>query len=117
MREGRLPLAVLVTMTLASFALVVRSQPGPAHTYTLTWTHDGASTDTYTVFLDGALLLTVPNDAAHCAGTPRTCSTPLTMTTGVSHTVVVRAVNIFGDAASDPFSASPPVKPSGVVIR
>ena len=93
----------------------MRAQPGPPRTYTLEWTHDGLMTDGYTVRVDGLVDMAA---VATCAGTPRVCSRPLTMTTNVAHVVTIEAYNIFGSAVSPPFSAAPPSSPpSAVVIK
>jgi hypothetical protein len=94
-------------------AVGVRAQPGPPKTYTLEWTHDGVGTDGYTVRVDGLVdLAAVPT----CAGTPRVCSRPLSMTTQVPHVVTVAADNLFGSAVSAPFSAAPPSSPPSAVV-
>jgi len=112
----RVALIVAVILAVGAFALVQAQAP---RTYTCLWTHDGVGTDTYQIVVDGTVAVTVPNDLAHCpAATPRVCSSPLTMTTNVAHTVVIRAVNTFGEASSDPFSAAPPAsRPGAVIVR
>lgn len=111
--------AVFLVSVAAGLALVpVAAQPGPARTYTVSWTHDPgpAAAEVFQVLVDGAVSVTVPVSA--CTGTPLlTCTSSLTMTTNVAHVVVVKAVNLFGDASSLPFSAAPPGRPAGVVIR
>jgi hypothetical protein len=106
---------LLVCAVLLVGMVGMRAQPGPPRTYTLEWTHDGVGTDGYTVRVDGLVdMAAVPT----CAGTPRVCSRPLSMTTNVPHVVTVEAHNIFGSATSDPFDASPPrSRPAGVVIK
>jgi hypothetical protein len=96
--------------------VLLAQTPGPPKTYTLQWNHDGANTDNYVILVDGVNTLTVPLTA--CTGTPKVCTSPLTMTTNVNHVVIVQAVNVFGAASSDPFSAAPPSsRPVGVVVR
>lgn len=116
---GQRVLWTLVAITALSLVLgSVSAQPGPPRTYSCSWTHDsaGGAADTFELVVDGAVSATLP--ASACTGTPvLACTSPLTMTTNVSHTVLVRAVNIFGQATSDPFSAAPPGRPAGVVIR
>jgi hypothetical protein len=116
----RLLLSAAVLLALASLIPVQARQPGPPKTYTCSWNHDGAQTDAYLVVVDSVVVVTVSNDASACAGSgaARLCTSPLTMTTNVNHTVLVKATNAFGEASSDPFSASPPgSRPAGVVIR
>lgn len=116
--KWRLPLVVFVVAALAAFAFTVHAQPGPPHTYTCVWDHDGVSTDHYEIWVDGAAAVANIQASACMAGPPRVCSSPLTMTTNVSHVVLVKAVNAFGEASSDPFSASPPSsRPAAVVVR
>jgi hypothetical protein len=98
--------------------LSVSAQPGPPRTYTCEWTQDliGRAPDSFQILVDGAVAATVPMTA--CTGTTTlTCSSPLTMTTNVAHTVIVKAINLFGEASSVPFSAAPPGRPEAVVIR
>lgn len=118
----RLLLLVAVALALASLIPVQARQPGPPRTYTCSWTHDGTGgvAETFELVVDGTVAATVPNADPGCTGivASRACQSPLTMTTNVAHTVYVRAVNVFGAATSDPFSASPPgSRPAGVVIR
>jgi hypothetical protein len=109
-------LVVAVILALGAFAVVRAQAP---RTYTCLWNHDGVGTDTYQILVDGTVSVTVPNDVAHCpAVTPRVCSSPLTMTTNVAHVVIIKAVNTFGEASSDPFAASPPAnRPAAVIVR
>jgi hypothetical protein len=116
-----LTVLVFLLAVFVGFGLSLTAQPGPPRTYTATWTHDGtaAVADSFEIVLDGAVAVTVPNADPACTGTvaARACTSPLTMTTNVPHTIYVRAVNLFGQAMSDPFSAAPPSRPAGVVIR
>jgi hypothetical protein len=110
---------VFLAALLTGYALVpIEAQPGPPRTYTCQWTHDpaGGAADSFEVLVDGTVAATLAASAC-VIGTPLRCESPLTMTTNVPHTVFVRAVNIFGQATSDPFSAAPPGRPAGVVIR
>jgi hypothetical protein len=103
---------------VAGLSVVPTAQPGPPRTYTCLWTHDpaGGVADEFQMWVDGALSVTVPPTA--CTGTPvLACQSPLTMTTQVNHLVTVKAVNIFGEATSIPFTAAPPGRPAGVTIR
>lgn len=115
---GRLALFTLVALALLSLIPVQARQPGPPRTYTCSWTHDGAQTDSYAIWVDGAQAVSVL--VTNCTGTAPSlsCSSPLTMTTNVTHTVIVRAENAFGFAESSPFTSGPPgSRPAGVVIR
>lgn len=111
-------LFTLVALALLSLVPVQARQPGPPRTYTCSWSHDGVQTDTYTIWVDGAQSVSVP--VTNCTGTAPalSCSSPLTMTTNVAHTVIVKAENAFGWADSSPFISGPPgSRPVGVVIR
>lgn len=116
---GQRGMWALVAVTMLSLILgSVSAQPGPPRTYTCQWTHDsaGGAAETFQILVDGAVSATLP--ATACTGTPiLACASPLTMTTNVAHIVIVRAVNIFGEASADPFTAAPPSKPAAVVIR
>jgi hypothetical protein len=109
---------VLFAVTLV-LAVTPLAQPGPVHTYTVLWDHDGVQTDSYSILVDGVVATTMLNTPAICpAATPRVCSSPLDMTTNVAHVVLIRAENAFGYGQSDPFSAAPPtVRPVNVKIR
>ena len=109
----RVGLAVGIVVVVLVGMVGVRAQPGPPKTYTLEWTHDGVGTDGYTVRVDGLVDMAA---VATCAGTPRVCRRPLSMTTGVSHLVTVEAYNLFGGAVSSPFSAAPPSSPPSAVV-
>lgn len=112
--------AVLALVTSLVWLFPLHAQPGPLRTYTCLWNHDGLNTDSYVVLVDGQPALTISNDAFRCpvAGPPRECRAELPMTTGVVHTVIVKAVNVFGEAPSDPFVTNPPTnRPVGVIIR
>lgn len=118
MRNRLLVGVVFILSIFVGFGLSSTAQPGPPRTYTCQWTQDTgpAAVETFEVVVDGAVSVTLP--ATACTGSPvLACSTPLTMTTNVPHVVVVRAVNLFGSAASVPFSAAPPGSPASVVIR
>ena len=110
---------VFLAALLTGYALVpIEAQPGPPRTYTCQWTHDaaGGAADSFEIVVDSAVAATVP--ASACTGTPvLACTSPLTMTTNVPHTVLVRAINIFGQADSGPFSAAPPGRPAAVVVK
>lgn len=110
---------LVVAGVLALFSLAPAAQPGPIHTYTCQWTHDGVNTDTYEILVDGVQATTMLNTVATCpAATPRVCTSPLPMTTNVAHTVIVQASNAFGSASSDPFAAAPPgSRPASVTIK
>lgn len=113
-------LALVFAVCLAiGFGLGLVTAQGPPKTYTVQFTHDGANADRYDVLVDGTVAATIANDTSACQGTgaTRLCAGPLTMTTGVTHVVTVRAVGLFGEAMSDPFSAAPPLRPAGVVIK
>jgi hypothetical protein len=113
-----LAIVALVVMALG-LSVVPAAQPGPPRTYTCQWTHDssGGAAESFQILVDGAVSVTV-NPATACSGTPvLACTSPLTMTTQVNHTVIVQAVNLFGEANSVPFTAAPPVRPAGVTIR
>jgi hypothetical protein len=114
-----LVVSVFLLAVLLGFGLSLTAQPGPPKTYTCQWDHDGVGTDSYAIVVDGVVATTMLNSAAICpAATPRVCSSPLTMTTNVAHVVTVKALNAFGEATSDPFSAAPPgARPASVVIR
>jgi len=111
--------AVLALVTCLVWLFPLHAQPGPLKTYVCLWTHDGAMTDSYVVLVDGQPALTISNDSFRCPdATPRVCRAELPMTTNVSHTVIVKAVNSFGEAASDPFVSNPPSsRPVGVIVR
>lgn len=112
----RVVLGAVVACVLLAYAVTRAQTPGPPKTYTCTWTHDGTA-DSYQVLVDGVMATMSPREA--CTGTPPTvsCVAPVTMTTNVPHVVTVRAVNLFGEATSDPFSAAPPAKPAVVGVR
>lgn len=116
----RLLLVACVALLLGAltFTGVSAKQAGPPRTYTVTWTHDLVGVDAFTLWVDGTQVgQSVPTSA--CAGVAPTfnCASPLTMTTNVPHLVVVKAENLFGVAASDPFSAAPPAaRPAAVKI-
>lgn len=104
-------------VSLALFALVVATTaqtPGPPRNYTLSFEHDGVNTTGYEVLVDAVV---TPVTVTCNSATPRVCSGPLTMTTNVSHTVIVKALGTFGEASSDPFGAAPPTRPGAVVVR
>jgi len=110
--------AVLVAVFTGVAFVPLDAQPGPPRTYTCQWTHDaaGGAADSFEIVVDGAIAATLP--ASACTGTPvLACTSPLTMTTNVPHTVLVRAINIFGQADSGPFSAAPPGRPAAVVVK
>jgi hypothetical protein len=110
----RLLLALSLVLVVGVF-LVVPAQSQTPKTYTCSWNHDGVGVDNFIVLVDGAAAtITVTCSGV---GATRLCSTPLTMTTGAAHIVVVEAVGTFGTASSDPFDARPPVKPLAVVVR
>lgn len=114
-----LVVGVFLLAVALSFGLSLHGQPGPPRTYTCLWTHDpaGGAAESFQILVDGAVAVTV-NPATACSGTPvLACTSPLTMTTQVSHTVIVQAVNLFGEANSVPFTAAPPGRPAGVTIR
>lgn len=106
-------LAGLVVVCLASVTLARQT----THTYTVSWTQDASSgvPDGYAFTVDG--VRTVVSPAPVCTAAPvMACTAPLTMTTNIAHVVIVSAFNAFGEAASAPFSASPPNRPGVVVI-
>lgn len=117
----RLRTAVLALLCVAAllfgWTAVVQAQSQKA--YTFFWYHDGVGTDSYNVVVDGGTPINVPSNSTVCVGTgaTRLCTMPttITLTTNVSRTVTVSAVNIFGVNDSDPFPAGPPKgKPTGV---
>lgn len=110
---------VALALMVVGLSVVPMAQPGPPRTYTCLWTHDpaGGAAESFEILVDGAVAVTVV-PATACSGTPvLACTSPLTMTTNVNHVVIVKAINIFGDAASVPFTAAPPARPAGVLIR
>jgi hypothetical protein len=116
MRKLTIALVFLVAATLGYWTTTFAQTN---HTYTCSWTHDGAGTDSYTITVDGVATVTGILPSA-CSGTPpaRVCTAPLTMTQNVPHTVVVEAVNVFGMVASSPFPASPPSsQPLAVTVK
>lgn len=114
-----LALVFVVAVALGFFAVVGAQTPGPPRTYTCYWTHDGTNADdSYRILVDGvAAVATVPLSACTVAGAVRSCTSPLTMTTNVSHVVSVQALNIFGEASAPPFAADPPKPPAGVGVK
>lgn len=114
-----LALVFVVAVALGFFAVVGAQTPGPPRTYTCYWTHDGANADdSYRILVDGvAAVASVPLSACTVVNTTRSCTSPLTMTTNVSHVVTVQALNIFGEASAPPFAADPPKSPAGVGVK
>ena len=110
-----LALVFVAAVALGFFAVVGAQTPGPPKTYTCSWNHDGVGVDSFAVLVDGAVATTTI--ACSGSGPERLCSTPLTMTTNVSHVVLVKAVNAFGEAAAPPFPAAPPKPPAGVGVK
>jgi hypothetical protein len=109
---GALLLALVAVAAVRAGVSADPTQTTTTHTYTVSWNHDGTSTDGYAILLDGARLEVTPTCTG--AGPARVCAAPLTMTVGLPHTVKVEAFNAFGSAESDPFVCGPPGKPSGV---
>lgn len=113
MRKRIFVVAFLLALA-ASFSVARALQtPGPVHTYTISFEHDGVATDRYAVLVDGVAV----NVGITCAGTPRICSGSLPMTQNVPHLVIVKAIGTFGEMASDPFSAAPPTAPRALVVK
>jgi len=119
MTKRRLIWSLVAGLILAFYVVTPAQTPGPPHTYTCYWTHDGTNADdSYRILVDSvATVATVPLSACTVVNTTRSCTSPLTMTTNVSHVVTVQAVNIFGEATSPPFAADPPKSPAGVGVR
>lgn len=113
MRRVLITFVLALVVGLAMAPLVVARQS--TQTYTCSWTHDGVNTTGYAIAIDGTRAVVSPT----CTGTgdTRSCSTPITMTTGAAHTVIVTAFNDFGEAAADPFSAGPPGKAKAVLVK
>ena len=105
MRFRTAALAACVLVALA-FGWTAAVQARADKLVTFSFYHDGVLTDSYVVTVDGAV---VPVTVT-CTGTgdARLCATPITLTTGVQHTIVVQAVNILGTNDSLPFPAGPP---------
>jgi hypothetical protein len=107
MRRGRTLILIGLVAAVLGFYGVVMAQ-GPK-TYTCSWSNDGVGVDYYQILVDATVTVdSIPASACTGTGSGRTCSSPLTMTTGISHSVVVKAVNIFGSVSSSPFGAAPP---------
>jgi hypothetical protein len=100
---------------ICTLAVVHHAQSQTPRTYTCTWNHDGVGVEAFVVLVDGAAAPTTVT--CNGAGPTRLCSTPLTMAASVPHTIIVKAVGAFGEAASDPFVAAPPSKPAGVLVK
>jgi hypothetical protein len=110
-------LAVCVMAALA-FGWTSAVQAQSQKTFTFSWYHDGVGTDSYNIVVDGGAPLSVPMTACTGTGSTRLCSASVTLTTNVDHTVLIKAVNIFGTNDSDPFPAGPPKgKPVGVTAK
>jgi hypothetical protein len=111
-RTAVLAACVLALLAFGPTALLAQNQ----HTYTFSFYHDGINTDSYTIIVDGTAVPTTVT----CTGTgaTRLCSTPLTLTMDVAHTIIYQAVNIMGvKAALSPFTAAPPsTPPSGATL-
>ena len=84
-------------------------------TYTLQWNHDGVNTNSYSVQVDTGTPVPLTYTCTG-AGATRACNSTVTMTTSVSHNVIVIAVGTFGSASSAPFTAAPPTSPTGVIV-
>lgn len=106
MKRGVLVLFVLLFATIASAQ--------SAQVYTLQFNHAGTDTDGYIATVDGARIPITPS----CTGTgdTRLCTSPLSMSTGVTHTVTVIAFNAFGEGVSDPFVCRIPGKSTNVKV-
>jgi hypothetical protein len=114
-----LKVGAVVALVFLTLSGLWAQTPGPPRTYTCYWTHDGTNADDrYRILVDGVVAVdTVPLSACSVAGTVRSCTSPLTMTTNVNHVVTVQAVNIFGEASAPPFAANPPKSPAGVGVK
>ena len=108
---GKLTACVLAILLLGS----ISAQAQSTNSYTLQFNHDGVDTDGYIATVDGVRVPITPT----CTGTgaARVCTSPLTLTTSVTHTVNVIAFNVFGEATSDvPFVCKSPGKSTNVKV-
>jgi hypothetical protein len=119
------PFALVLLAALGAAALAASplrpspQKPGPPKDYVLSFTHDGFATSAYVVTVDGAVTPVKELTGPVCSmvGDTRQCVGTLTLTTNVTHVVVVAAVNEFGEAPSDPYPTGPPKKPFGVSLK
>ena len=115
MRLKTILLALVVVAVLGWWSTSFAQTP---YTYTCSWTQDGVNVESYTILVDGTAVVTgITASACTGTGAARTCTSPLTMTQNVSHTVIIRALGEFGQADSGPFSAAPPTAAAAVTVK
>jgi hypothetical protein len=107
---------IAARLMVAWLGVLIAQVPGPPKMYNAVWTHVGGA-DSFDILVDGVVVASAPSTA--CTGTAPNlaCTYPFQMTTNVPHTLTVRAVNIFGDATSLPFTAAPPAAPAAVGVK
>jgi hypothetical protein len=94
-------------MAVSAAAQTPVPSPTPSTTR-LAWTHDGVNTDRYELSVDGAITDLGP--LTPYSGTEYRIPFPA-LTPG-SHTLIVRACNVAGCAASEPFPVQVVVQPA-----
>jgi hypothetical protein len=116
MRWKTLTLLILVALALGVGYTATFAQTN--YTYTCSWQQDGVNTDAYTILVDGTAAVTgITATACTGTGAARICTSPLTMTQNVLHTVVIRSIGTFGQVDSDPLPTAPPGKALAVGVK
>jgi hypothetical protein len=101
---------VAVALLIAGTAAAQTQAPSPPGNTRLAWDHDGLNVTSWELVIDGGAPAVV--QATPFPNGSNSWSTPFPALTPGPHTLIMRACNIGGCAASDPFAVNVVVVPN-----
>jgi hypothetical protein len=117
MRKTAVALVIGLVLLIVASARAQTPAPSPPGTTRLAWDHDGLNVATWELVIDANAPVTVTPTAL----APGQWAIPFPALTPGAHTLVVRACNVAGCTASDPFAvtvvATPNPFPGGGNLR